>query len=659
MKTIIKTLGFFSLLALLSLTACKKTPTTNPQPETKTGIESLNIPDDFNFNTTTEITLNIHDQETGAKYDIYSLKSDKPEEIIYSATDTVVVMDDLNQKLASGLVTQNGFKARISVPAYHKYLYLVRSKNGHFTRTNLLIAGNQMDYTFQKTQAKSSPARPLIEQTLANADVLYSVSGSSTDLNSIDLGTGTVSKVATLPYKSIANAVDKADNWVYVANNKRPFQLGYYDLSDGTFNIVGNMASSFPRMDYNPADGLLYISNHAKLYTVDPSNAQYLQTYSIHGLANNGWGDLAFADDGTLYILSKSGVYKGVFAGNIINATLISDNSLPLPLTSMAVGTNGKLYMSKSNSGGKIIEFDPNNASWTYVTISKSIPINDLGILRYGSTLGPDTDGDGVLDSQDDYPNDPERAFNNYYPGDGLWATLAFEDLWPSKGDYDFNDMVIGYNFNQVTNANNEVVDVKAKFRARHNGAGLHNGFAFQIPTDQTNIASVTSNYQPIGNIATNGNGTESGQTLANIVVFEDTQSALGKDIEMTIHFGIPKDAATLGTPPYNPYLIKDGDVNVEVHLPGMAPTALADQQLFGTADDSSVPSSGRFYKTSNNLPWAINIVYKFKWMKEKQEITTGYLHFGDWAESDGAQYADWYKDLPGYRNDSFLDADE
>jgi LruC domain-containing protein len=659
MKTMIKTFGIFSVLALFSLAACKKTPTNNPKPVTKTGIESLTIPDDFNFTTTTQITLTIHDQQLGAKYDIYSLKSETPEEIIYSANDTVVVMDDLNQKLASGLVTTNGFTTKISVPAYHKYLYLVRSKDGHFSRVNLQISGNRMDYTFQNTQTKSSKIRQGVEQSLASSDVLYSVSGNSTDLNSIDLGTGTVTKVGTLPYKSIANAVDKADNWVYVANKKSPFQLGYYDLSNGTFNIVGNMASSFPRMDYNPADGLLYISNHAKLYTIDPSNAQYLQTFSIHGLANDGWGDLAFADDGTLYILSKSGVYKGVFAGNTINATLISDNSLPLPLTSMAVGTNGKLYMSRSNSGGKLIEFDPNTAAWNYVTISKSIPINDLGILRYGSTLGPDTDGDGVLDSQDDYPNDPERAFNNYFPGDGLWATLAFEDLWPSKGDYDFNDLVVGYNFNQVTNANNEVVDVKAKFNARHNGAGLHNGFAFQIPTDQTNIASVTTNYQTLGNIAINGNGTESGQNLANIVVFEDTQYALGKEIEMTVHFGVPQDAASLGTPPYNPYLIKDGDVNVEVHLPWMAPTALADQALFGTADDSSVPASGRYYKSANNLPWAINIVYQFKWMKEKQDITSGYLHFGEWAESDGTQYADWYKDLPGYRDNSFLDADE
>ncbi len=659
MKQLFKPLGALILLALFGLTACNETPEPAPTPAESTGIESLTIPDQFNFSTTQKITVNIHDAESGAKYDIYSLKSEKPEQIIYSDDDTVVVMDDRNQKLASGMTTADGFNVTLNIPAYHKYLYIVRSKDGHFTRKDLLITGNTMDYTYQGASVKQGFARPVAAKSDATSDILYSVSGNSTDLNQIDLGTGTVTKVGNLPFTSIANAVDKVDNYVYVANRERPFELGYYDLSNHTFTKVGNMASSFPRMDYNPADGLLYISNHAKLYTVDPANAQYLQTFSIDGLANTGWGDLAFADDGTLYILTKSGVYKGVFDGNVIHTQLISDPTLPSPLTSLAVGTNGKLYMSKSVSDGKLIEFDPNTAAWKYINISKSIPVNDLGILRYGSTLGPDSDGDGVPDDQDDYPNDPERAFNNYFPGNGLWATLAFEDLWPSKGDFDFNDLVVGYNFNQITNAQNKVVDIQVKFDVRHNGAGLHNGFAFQIPVNQNVVASVTSNYHTAGGIPQNGNGTEQGQNLANFVVFENTEYALGKEIDMTIHFSTPQEASQLGTPPYNPYLIKGGDVHVEIHLPDMAPTSLADQSLFGTADDDSNPATGRYYKTSKNLPWAINIDYKFKWMKEKQDITKGYLHFGDWAESGGTQYDDWYKDLPGYRDNTYLDADE
>ncbi|MFY8108831.1 MAG: LruC domain-containing protein, partial [Bacteroidia bacterium] len=48
-----------------------------------------------------------------------------------------------------------------------------------------------------------------------------------------------------------------------------------------------------------------------------------------------------------------------------------------------------------------------------------------------------DEDDDGVKDADDDYPTDPNKAFNNP-TGTG---SIAFEDQWPSTGDYDLNDV--------------------------------------------------------------------------------------------------------------------------------------------------------------------------------------------------------------------------
>ncbi len=656
MKTALKLSALFLSVLLIGFTSCKDKNKDVPEPSEKS-MENLNIPSDFDYSTTTNINLHISDIENGAKYDIYSMKSQSPEEIIYTEDDTIVVMDDLNKKVASGMTVNNAFDIKIAIPSYHNYLYIVRSKDGYFVRETIPVDGNtEITYSYNGYQNqggfKSGNAK------IVSDDIIYAVNGSSKNLYTINLGTGDVNVETVMPYTSIANAVDKQNGRVYVANRKSPFQLGYYDMNTGNFEIVGNLASSFPRMDYNPADGLLYISNKKHLNTIDPSNAQYLQTYNIVGIDNKGWGDLSFAEDGTMYIVSKVGVYRCSFSGNTVNATLISDNSLPSPLTSLSVGSNNHLYMSKSNSNGKIIDFDPSDASWTYFNISQNIKINDFGILRTSNAGGNDSDGDGVIDIQDDYPNDPERAFNNYFPGENIWASLAFEDLWPSKGDYDFNDMVLGYNINQVTSAANKVVDIISKFDVRHNGAGLHNAFAFQIPVDQTYIGSVTSTYNYNGQISLNGNGTIAGQNLTNILVFEDNWDVTGTEIDITINFSTPQDVASTGVPPYNPYLIKDGDQAVEVHLPDMEPTALADVSLFGTNDDTSDPASGRYYKSNKNLPWAINIVYDFKWMKEKQEIINGYLHFAEWAESGGSQYPDWYKDLQGYRDESFLDDD-
>ncbi|MDD3665836.1 MAG: DUF4842 domain-containing protein, partial [Bacteroidales bacterium] len=66
---------------------------------------------------------------------------------------------------------------------------------------------------------------------------------------------------------------------------------------------------------------------------------------------------------------------------------------------------------------------------------------------------------------------------------------------------------------------------------------------------------------------------------------------------------------------------------------------------------DSSVPASGRYYKTASNLPWAINILDVFDYPNEQTEITEAYLKFGQWAESSGQQFYDWYENQSGYRN--------
>jgi LruC domain-containing protein len=70
---------------------------------------------------------------------------------------------------------------------------------------------------------------------------------------------------------------------------------------------------------------------------------------------------------------------------------------------------------------------------------------------------------------------------------------LAFEDNWPSKGDYDFNDVVVDYNINTVTNAQNQVVEVIGEFTLRASGATYNNGFGFQLDNIAPNkVTSVT-----------------------------------------------------------------------------------------------------------------------------------------------------------------------
>lgn len=303
-----------------------------------------------------------------------------------------------------------------------------------------------------------------------------------------------------------------------------------------------------------------------------------------------------------------------------------------------------------------------------HVSPFTSVSICNFPIPDY---TGTDTDGDGIPDNFDEYPNDPERAFNCYYPAKDVFGTLAYEDLWPSRGDYDFNDKVINYNYHRVRNANNLVVDLKSTFVLRAMGASFHNGFGFQFDVPSSAVESVTGSLLTEGIVTLNPNGTEAGQSKATIIAYEDGYKLLPHTgggvigvnttpgapyvtpdtLRLSVHFQDYPTVSALGTAPFNPFIFIRGDRGREVHLPDLAPTALANPAYFGTFDDNSIPAENRYYKSANHLPWAINIVESFDYPIEKAAIINAHLKFAEWAESNGILYPDWYKNLPGYRN--------
>lgn len=288
-------------------------------------------------------------------------------------------------------------------------------------------------------------------------------------------------------------------------------------------------------------------------------------------------------------------------------------------------------------------------------------------------SVKPDADKDGVVDDEDEYDDDITRAYNNYFPSENS-GTLAFEDNWPSKGDYDLNDIVVNYKINRVTNAANNVVEVIATFVARASGAGFRDAFGFQLDNiDPNKIVSVTGNK--VGKVADvfkfGSNGLESNQTYANIIVFDNFYEVLKhpgsgsfinvtKDapfveyVTLTVTIKMQSNIPIVDLPAekFNFYIVADVLKNgrgKEIHLPDGKPSSLVNSNLFGTFDDNSTGS--KYYRTENNLPWGINVVQGFDYMFEKVSIDKGYNYFIKWAESNGADYQDWFEDKAGYRN--------
>ncbi len=278
-----------------------------------------------------------------------------------------------------------------------------------------------------------------------------------------------------------------------------------------------------------------------------------------------------------------------------------------------------------------------------------------------------DSDGDGIPDYIDLFPNDPVRAQRHYFPSAEGWGRLAFEDNWPTLGDFDMNDLVVSYRTVETRDRDNRVTDISLIYRIDARGALLHNGFGVHLPGVSPN--SVVTRSQDadadtsikIGNSEALDLAPEPGQSETVFIVADDTLSLTDTSndgcgffntittcpqrepvrIQLDIEFAEPLD--DFPSAPFNPFLFRTNYRGLEIHLVDHEPTDLADPGLFQTYDDYTEPDQGRFFRSEFNLPWAIDIPYGWQHPAESRDISESYLNFGPWVESGGTQYTDWY----------------
>lgn len=404
----------------------------------------------------------------------------------------------------------------------------------------------------------------------------------------------------------------------------------------------------------------------------------------------------------TTYILSTDETdvfYKGMPTDSL-NRLLEARISIPSYINEVILrygdGTLCKTQVVEVNESGIVHEFVKEES------FNKSV------------TSETDTDGDHVIDSEDDYPEDSSRAYNIFIPGGTasfkdnkvvqLWSTYAFEDLWPGYGDYDFNDLVVDFYYMVVvcnTWFHGQYIhELYATFKFRAIGAGMENGFGLEligIPYDHIeNVSwryesgSWSDNFDELlseGYITLEPNNVESDQEYAVMIMSDNVDNVLPNPggsgfvntvetdpyqppviLEFHIEFpwlhrpyygcSVPWWAYTWTTTALcyedvNPFLIISGERGKEVHLADFPPTDLVNADYFDTQNDDSDPSSGRYYKSENNLPWGLDISYSLDYPSEKNEIIFAYPYFVDWAESGGIVHDDWY--LPEYAEDEYI----
>lgn len=473
------------------------------------------------------------------------------------------------------------------------------------------------------------------------------------------------------------------ESWVFINS---------YPTGAGRGNIIGKYLSPAPYRSYET-----YINSSGKaVFRVGISSGSLQSVTGTTTLDLEEWYFIAGTYDGSdikIYVNGNLENLKAV-TGNIaydgqhvyLGRVKVNDSYFTGQIDEVRIWDVARTQAEIiSNMDATLLGNEPNLVGYWSIEEGAGTTTSDLTAnANHGSIDGAlwssyggatDSDGDGVNNVDDDYPNDPTRAFDNYFPAAGF-GSLGFEDLWPGKGDYDFNDIVVDYQFETITNATNSVVEIFATFAVKATGAFFHSGFGFNLPNSSPAFIgnpwklTVTGYDIQEGYITLNAFGHEHGQTHPTIIVFDDVFNSLSHpgngtgvnteesapfvDYDTIIVKMVPNGVfsqANFSLTSWNPFIIVEQTRGHEVHLLDYGPTDLVDNNYFGMWEDDSDPVTGKYYKTVNNLPWAIDIPTEFDYPKEKADITQAYLHFSEWAESSGTLYSDWYEDNAGYRN--------
>ncbi|NVN94758.1 MAG: LruC domain-containing protein [Bacteroidetes bacterium] len=667
------------LFSISILISCRKeSDSTPPTPEVTT-MENMVVSQNFNYKTSQDVSIELKAQDNSGiplkqiRFNVLTdLKASKGSNIVSGATD------------------DNGeLKLNIPLPSYYDSVVVTTDYIGLINEIKLPIIGGKATYTFGGINNKKSSYEVITPKATSFIKYLGSYNAQGLPL-----------------YLQIKDPIDQSllkdiNSWLPEYKSVPTNNPQYLASSNETNVIINQLADVYVTFVHEGAGYMNVLGFYTYNKNNPPTSASQIDSITIilpnASLAGSG-GALSSGDKvkiGTFPANTGIGwvLFANGWTGSSVNANATKYYSDPSfnPETSATYKQHTVLLHDATRGlflcGFEDMNRNPNVGSDNdfndIVFYVKSNPVQAISQnnVYQANQISDDSDGDGTSNSQDDYPSDATKSFNNYYPSKTQFGTLAFEDLWPSKGDYDFNDVVVDYQYNYVTNASNYVLSIQATFIVKATGAGFLDGFGFQIPGLLSSaVKSVTGTHlTETGFISTMSNGLEANQSKATIIVFDnawknftnitgvnpDGYSGINtvingrKGTPDTLNINIllnqPIKTSLLGAPPYNPFIIANKQRGKEIHLADQAPTDLADRSLFGTSNDNSIPLTGRYYKTVNNLPWGLNIVEKFNYPTEKSKIIQGYLKFAYWAQSSGSQYKDWYKSSNGYRNASYI----
>lgn len=587
-------------------------------------LTDLKFPSDFDFKTETIVSVSINDNSPNVLYEVYAYSDE-----LINSLDSIT--GPLPNKLFERLPFNGSIQESVTLSSIVDNLFIVRKSNEHIDDFVVPIIQNSASYTYNGSAGKKTVSKITTEKSQRNTDCA-NVYGQRfyTDLSNTIIETNddinTISNIQ-FPKQGVTAIITATP--VDGVELKNRLSLAGAGFSTPIFTFSGFNFWISSRIDTNnDSDG--YVEFEMTFDTpvqnllmhfrsVDASMYQFVGAQHAETILSGG--SEFFYDDSERILKDIDSRSKGRYYRDGYGSILISATS----------GTFDKIVWRRIDDPTSNSQNDSN-----WFTFSEIEVCNDQ-------------DGDGVTDSVDEYPNDATKAYSTTYPSSSTKASLIFEDLWPFKGDYDFNDTALDYSIIKIFNSSNQLVAIDFDYVVTSDGAGFVNSMAFEIEgLNPNNVASITGQILEgdVFNLA--NNGTELGQQHTVVALFDDHSTLVNQENIVRVTFVNPILDTSLDFAPFNPFLVANGEREKEIHLANYEPTTLGNSQPEVLGNNADIDGS---YTTENGLPWAINVIESFPLLLEKEPINTGYLYFEEWGLSGGQNRKDWYKDFPDYRN--------
>lgn len=241
-----------------------------------------------------------------------------------------------------------------------------------------------------------------------------------------------------------------------------------------------------------------------------------------------------------------------------------------------------------------------------------------------------------------------------FYPSiQGLYLA-AYEDRFPNRGDYDFNDLVVAYKVTLNLNSAGDVETIQASGYLIARGGEYTHDWSLHIPL-ANNIAgdySVTVESAQGQQPAVSETRTGSFYGSPVVPVYQDTkdlwqisgtpfvntlenQSPIkGPRFNVTVTPVEPIPLSEIGTAPFDPILYVHNS-GYEIHLPGKSPVL----------DNSNNEADGQItFTDSANYPFAMIFMEEWQSPVELTDLGDAYPFFLNNLQSNNSSHPNWYK---------------